>query len=407
LYEIVENSADRAGADERLRELIQMTYLLCTSGGKFSLEQTVENAGLNPQVVCTMFNIRQLHQIGHYWGACIALTRFARRFPASIKLSLQCILPYQPSLSDVFESGRLTTNYVHAEIQLLIFYEIQSKESVPVPRVIGTSKAACYLCNLFIKYHGRFFVTKTHGRLHSQWTVPDIEEFSLASVKHICRTLGLIDQEITRLSTGKKRTAKGRSYPKESWLDLPLVPSVTSLSSVQTVPPPAMGLETRSIKEQPESFAGQIPPVLKLTESVIEGHEPSKMTSTLIPEQQANDSEHLTALSADDVPNGSGSLAIDDAYALEKRLSPDVSRVFKSRNRCVEIYVDIEQPRTGIASFKELAIGNTFDVIDVLDIRAMDSGTSIQYNRQERSDELTLHLLPEIDVLLSLRLRWT
>lgn len=60
---------------------------------------------------------------------------------------------------------------VHAEIQLLLFYE-QTRHMVR-PRIIGSSKSACYLCNLFIQHHGQFQVPRTHGRLYDRWILPE------------------------------------------------------------------------------------------------------------------------------------------------------------------------------------------------------------------------------------------
>ena len=60
---------------------------------------------------------------------------------------------------------------VHAEIQLLFFYE-QNLRRRP-PRVICSSKSACYLCDLFFRIHGQFYLPRTHGRLYHKWTLPD------------------------------------------------------------------------------------------------------------------------------------------------------------------------------------------------------------------------------------------
>jgi hypothetical protein len=60
---------------------------------------------------------------------------------------------------------------VHAEIQLLFYYELNSK--APRPRFICSSKKACYLCDLFFHIHGRFLVPRTHGRLYEMWVLPD------------------------------------------------------------------------------------------------------------------------------------------------------------------------------------------------------------------------------------------
>ena len=60
---------------------------------------------------------------------------------------------------------------VHAEIQLLFYYELNPK--APRPRFICSSKKACYLCDLFLHIHGRFHVPRTHGRLYEMWVLPD------------------------------------------------------------------------------------------------------------------------------------------------------------------------------------------------------------------------------------------
>jgi hypothetical protein len=59
---------------------------------------------------------------------------------------------------------------VHAEMQLLFHYEFHNPR-LP-PRVICSTKKACYLCNLFFVLHGRFTMLATHGRLYEKWTLP-------------------------------------------------------------------------------------------------------------------------------------------------------------------------------------------------------------------------------------------
>ena len=80
-------------------------------------------------------------------------------------------------LQDILDDFHLIiTNYyqfakVHAEIQLLFFYEMNLGRLRP--RVICSNKSACYLCNLFFKLHGQFDIPRTHGRLYYKWTLPD------------------------------------------------------------------------------------------------------------------------------------------------------------------------------------------------------------------------------------------
>lgn len=60
---------------------------------------------------------------------------------------------------------------VHAEIQLLIHYERNSC-NLP-PRIICSSKQACFFCNLFFKIHGRFVIPSTYGRFYKKWALPE------------------------------------------------------------------------------------------------------------------------------------------------------------------------------------------------------------------------------------------
>ena len=60
---------------------------------------------------------------------------------------------------------------IHAEIKLLFYYELHPTTNRP--RVICSSKSACYLCNLFIRLHSDFYMPRTHGRLYDRWMLPD------------------------------------------------------------------------------------------------------------------------------------------------------------------------------------------------------------------------------------------
>jgi hypothetical protein len=400
-YEIVDRSVDKTTADQSLRRVVRESYDLCTSGGKFSLEQTVKQAGLKPDRVCNRQEFRQVNSIGHYWGACVALSKLARRYSVFSKIALECLLPFQPVYSRIPDVGKPIPCHVHAEIQVLIFYELKSETSTSIPSVIGTSKATCYLCDLFIKHHGRFLVTKTHGRIHSQWTVPDLKEFSTDSIKSLRRTITLVDKEI---AVAKKRTVKWRPYPKESWLD---VPSLISGSSVGTVQSRATDGQKGGIEEHSGNLSGQLPPVPGQAETVIEGKESSSVTPSLAPMQEAKDIERVRALSEDDAPSGSGLRATDEAYPLGKHISPDFPCRFRSENRSVEIYVEIEKPSAGVASFEEVPIDSPSKLADVLDIRTLEPSLLREYTVQEGSDEVTIKLRIEVDRVAALQLRWT
>jgi hypothetical protein len=68
---------------------------------------------------------------------------------------------------------------IHAEIQLL--YHIALNPSKFPPRVIASSKDACFLCNAFITMHGKVHMSRTHGRLYPGWRLPVVP--NLASLE--------------------------------------------------------------------------------------------------------------------------------------------------------------------------------------------------------------------------------
>lgn len=68
---------------------------------------------------------------------------------------------------------------IHAEIQLLFYYEQQPQTKLR-PRAICSSKNACFLCNAFLQIHNQFYTPKTHGKLYSSWTLPNLSALCLA-----------------------------------------------------------------------------------------------------------------------------------------------------------------------------------------------------------------------------------
>ncbi|CAD0093468.1 unnamed protein product, partial [Aureobasidium vineae] len=73
---------------------------------------------------------------------------------------------------------------VHAEIQLLCFYEsLESNPGIIRPRVICSEKHACFLCDIFIKAHAQFYTPSTHGTFYPRWRLPKPGGFKISSTK--------------------------------------------------------------------------------------------------------------------------------------------------------------------------------------------------------------------------------
>ncbi|XMA13651.1 hypothetical protein WAI453_006442 [Rhynchosporium graminicola] len=118
---------------------------------------------------------------------------------------------------------------IHAEIQLLFYCELEASR-LP-PRVFCSSKDACFLCNAFIRMHGKVHTPRCHGRLYPGWRLPFIsslneleQRFNTEMANHIRTSL------ITLLSRQKK---SGYADPRESTLLTLPVSASTICSLVQ------------------------------------------------------------------------------------------------------------------------------------------------------------------------------
>ena len=106
---------------------------------------------------------------------------------------------------------------VHAEIQLLHYYETHPE--TPHPRVISSSKSACYLCDLFFRAHTGIYLPRTHGRMYDKWMLPDwqngadLPDFEFL-VNEFSRSL---DVELQKMNS---EGDKSREHPNESVLKL-------------------------------------------------------------------------------------------------------------------------------------------------------------------------------------------
>lgn len=167
--------------------------------------------------------VEVIRKLGLYIKLGPTLLRFARRFRIFRKITVRCIsikstLPngIQASVGEQLPQGllyqylqdpssvrgkgiaqlssRIKSNLVetqanlrqkslckkkiHAEIQLLFYYE-QEPRTKQRPRVICSSKNACFLCNAFLHLHNQFYTPRTHGKLYSSWTLPNLSALSL------------------------------------------------------------------------------------------------------------------------------------------------------------------------------------------------------------------------------------
>lgn len=134
---------------------------------------------------------------------------------------------------------------IHAEIQLLFFYELYPGH--PRPRIICASKSACYLCNLFSYLHGAFHVPRTHGRLYDKWTLPDWLDIPMERHRELSNITtsmkATLDSKIQKALKSKKIKCH---HPNESvllpfaqWSSSALSQNLSPPASTSTIQPPS------------------------------------------------------------------------------------------------------------------------------------------------------------------------
>ena len=196
----------------RLVELVEGMFHLSQINGLRDLVDAIPNKEMDPSSRTSLLNI--VHKVARYWEAGRCLFRMAKkihcvrhmkaiivtlpdeafqRYPAGdyspelqqtvsrvdiqkqVTLSSICGilgLSTQAACDTFAQQVRktLAEAKIHAEIQVLYFCE--REPSLLRPRVICSSKDACFLCNAFIVAHGKVRVPRSHGRLYPAWRLP-------------------------------------------------------------------------------------------------------------------------------------------------------------------------------------------------------------------------------------------
>ena len=124
--------------------------------------------------------VAQVDKIARYLLLCKDLAKILAR-PASRSLFRRLHLQPLLSPSPFRPRGAAGQCYVHAEVQLLLHYD--QKPCLPLPRAIGCSKSACFLCDNLIRRHGKFKVSLSHQRIYPKWTITNVEGMRPANIQ--------------------------------------------------------------------------------------------------------------------------------------------------------------------------------------------------------------------------------
>lgn len=81
------------------------------------------------------------------------------------------LLPQCQSSFESYVARSLGESKIHAEVQILAYLRT-SKSRHKAPRVVQSSKKACYLCNMLFRLSSDLHIMKSHGRLYEAWRLP-------------------------------------------------------------------------------------------------------------------------------------------------------------------------------------------------------------------------------------------
>lgn len=185
----------------RLETLVKLTYEFCRQSEIRQFAARLEELRPTAQIAAAVKCLHQLEKVGAYWKIALNLVASATTYRHIFgAVELIYLPPYASIPTSIAYESWAKTCHVHAEVQLVVEYDLHGTHpeyagrDIFLPRIIGTSKYLCYLCYLFIKFHGRFIVPNTHGRLYDQWTVPDLAEYSDGTREHYAKVLAKINE---------------------------------------------------------------------------------------------------------------------------------------------------------------------------------------------------------------------
>ena len=177
-------------------------------------------------------DVREVGKVSNYWRISRHLAICSQRFRESFANAEWYPVPSYKTSS---RSKVLPRQHVHAEIQLLVYYETTSPQLMP--RIIGASKEACFLCDSFIRAHGRFSISGAHRQMFPQWTVPDLKQYTSQTVLHLRQVLSQVCTEV--------REEHSKSQKKRVWIPFPLQ-SAINLNVVRLITPSTSTLPTQT-----------------------------------------------------------------------------------------------------------------------------------------------------------------
>lgn len=364
--------------------------------------------------------VQQVAKIGRYWDLCVFMTKITRRYPDIFKnLRLDLIPLYKSVKVPVPPMQKIEDCYIHAEIQLVVFYGMTPNPKGQMPRVLGVSKSACYLCDLFISLHGQYFISETHGRLYHQWTIPNLAAYSIAQRQQIRIILKKMHQTCSLKVRKARKSRLSRAFPPESTLKLHAALSSIAASTVAnlsqlTIRGPTPNAEPRNLPEDSNVDAAdniaegsrtpvQTVPVASPLPSISEIEEDSYFDRIEEEErrlsldgQDGTMVEDLVPLAPSPLPTINGDVV---ELPFQDRITPRCPWPIEIQG--IRMLFEIEEPKQG-----RITIRKGSGLSNKVDIDTSTPDTIFDFYREEGGSSLQLNLGGKIRETISIDLEW-
>ncbi|KAF3399522.1 hypothetical protein DPV78_006381 [Talaromyces pinophilus] len=394
----------------------------------------VSDKDINPSLKTSLLNMTS--KVARYREAAAIIFRVARKFPivrqARVESicfpqeSFQCpaIGNYKPNLLSAIsrvvpkyhttkigqiwkvlqmtESGAasrfaeqaqntLQQARIHAEIQLIFHCELHL--DVKFPRVIGSSKDACFLCDAFISLHGKTYTPRCHGRLYPLWRLPYNPQ-----LMNLQRSLNRYLESACKESFGALISTRKRiAYPcplESTLLTLPTSVSAkeslhSSLSSMKAIPlGDSLGGDSSSISETDEGYPCRfVKP---------EVDQPARITENPPAKNVSWSDNHLPTKSWPDYDESSTYQTLISGATLTKRMK-DVSSLYAAGS----LEVQIEHDRQPVLRSEDVIF--TIEWLSIEDVPTLGEschlGCIVQAESLER--DITLELCQEKTIYIA------
>jgi flagellin-specific chaperone FliS len=412
LDDISDVRQDKNKAEELLAEILRAVYDLDQDT---KLRSALENLKLEPTLKKHLQ--KSIRKLGYYLVAASSLVSAARarswrlfrrvdveplqiHVPAEVEEDLQNLVNlrltesvlnlaslyatqteenFQKRMSEITAGGRK----VHAEVQLLFFYELHPE--LARPRFICSSKKACYLCNLFFHLHGEFLIPRTHGKLYDTWILPDW--LDICPERH--QNLAIVTKQFKtvldeRVNETIRHGPTSHLEPSESFVPTEGSWTSTEVSKISTL---KMQASTSTLRQQslPATVARKKSPMLtqaadnsdsKLENSI---QSPPSVASLIIVKRRNLPYSQVITLA-------SSSLYIQ----LEK-----LSLVFE--------FAEVHSGRLSVTETRE---EETSEKVQAIDIKDIPTSSELAFHCSRDSKELQIMLQSREKGLLCLKFVW-